>query len=81
MSPRAGDGDSKGGHTKEQLFVVKASKTTKSLEIILSGTRPQNTHTASKQSPNLSDKGKSCVILTTRMKYTPSYNHTAEKQL
>lgn len=34
MSPRAGDGDSKGGHIKQQLFIVKPRKTTKSLEII-----------------------------------------------
>lgn len=36
MSLRAGDADSKGGHIKQQLFVVKPSKTTKSLEIITS---------------------------------------------
>lgn len=58
MSLRAGDGDSKGGHNKPQLF---ASKTTKSLEIILSQERGCKTNVASEYSTNLPDEGKKAV--------------------
>lgn len=46
MSPRAGDADSKGGHIKQQLFVVKPGKTTKSLEIIPFQEQGHETHSS-----------------------------------